>query len=80
MTKIVKGTLSVYETITGAFVLYGEDAESGLRVPLGTMDDRVSADELRKYERRDRRAGKYDPNEDFLLPGDFDFEIVSQVS
>ena len=80
MTKIVKGTLSVYETITGAFVLYGEDAENGLRVPLGTMDDRVSADELRKYERRNGHAGKYDPNQDFLLLDDFDFEIVSRAS
>lgn len=80
MTKIVRGTLSVYETITGAFVLYGQDAESGLRVPLGTMDDRVPVDDLRKYERPNGHTGKYDPNADFLLLDDYDFETVGQIS
>lgn len=70
MTQIVKGSLSVLQSITGAFVLYGEEADTGLRVPLGTMDDRVPAEDLTK------RGGKYDPNADFLLLDDFDFEIV----
>lgn len=76
MTRIVKGTLSVYETITGAFILYGQDAESGLRVPLGKMDDRATPEELRKVENRERGVKRYDPNQDFLLLDDFDFEVV----
>ena len=70
MTKIVNGTLSVLESISGAFVLYGQDAENGNRVPIGALDDRVPVEELAK------RRGKYDPNQDFLLPLDFEFEIV----
>lgn len=73
MTKIVKGTLSILDSPSGAFVLYGQDAESGERIPLGAMDDRVSAEQLGK------RNGKYDPNTDFLLLDDFGFDIVSSL-
>jgi hypothetical protein len=72
MTKIVKGTLSVLQSISGAHVLYGQDADSGERIPLGSVNGRVPNEQLSKIG----GGQKYDPNADFLLLDDFDFEVV----